>query len=230
MPKFRDIERGIAKGREEDFELPGGQIAKVCVMPLLAGRDREIEAAAIRYVEAQNKANPGDPPALAKAGEPTFERAVYAATILRAVLDADDGKPFFASIDEILDPDRGLDRDRLALLFEWQQQAQADFAPSAAGPLTSARYFEWLEKTATVEAGAELPFERSPRAIQRLFVRGICRSYRESLVSQLALTREVEQLRSAISSLPVKSGPGLASPADTTSFESSASNTTSEQG
>mgnify|MGYP000411447256 CR=1 FL=1 len=50
--KFRDLERGPAQGRTEDFDR-GGRVDKVRVIPLLANRDREIEAGAAAYVLAQ---------------------------------------------------------------------------------------------------------------------------------------------------------------------------------
>ena len=197
--KFRDLERGPIEGRTEDFELPGGTVVKVRVMPLLAGRDREIEVGAAEYAKANN--------AEAKPSEPTYERGIYAHTILRTILDPEDGAPFFASVEQMLDPNTGLDRDRLAYLFELQQQAQADFAPRG-GQLTSDRYFLWLEQTATAEEGADLPFERSPRGTQRSFVRGIARSYKDLLASHWALLQEVARSRSETSSPPVKSSSG----------------------
>ena len=219
--KFRDLERGPIEGRTEDFELPGGVVAKVRVMPLLAGRDGEIRAGAAAYVEAENKRFPDAPPALAQDGDPAYERGVYAHTIQRAILDPDDGTPFFASVDEILDPARGLDRPRLAYLFELQQQAQADFAPQI-GTLTAAKYFEWLEKTAEAGDGADLPFEHSPRDMQRRFVRGIARSYRDLIAGTLAQAREIERLRSEISSLQGKSTSSPSSPDAATSLPDSA--------
>ena len=113
--KFRELERGPIEGRTEDFDLPGGLTVKIRVLPLLAGRDREIEAGAAEYARSVN-AEP-------KAGEPSYERGIYAWTVFLAVRDPEDGQPFFASVAEMLDPDRGLDRDRLAWLFEVQQQA-----------------------------------------------------------------------------------------------------------
>lgn len=211
--KFRDLERGPAQGRTEDFELWPGVTAKIRVIPLLAGRDREIETGAAEYARAEK--------AEAKAGEPTYERGIYAHTILLSVLDPDDGKPMFASIAEMLDPATGLDRDRLALLFELQQQAQADFAPRA-GKLTNAEFFALLERTAEAPEGTDLPFERLPRDTRRSFVRTMALSYKELSAGYLALLREIGQLRSEIASLTGKSSPGLSSPAIATSSPGSA--------
>ena len=207
--KVRDLERGPAQGRTEDFVLPGGSVVKIRVVPLLAGRDREIEAGAAEYARSVG-AEP-------KQGEPSYERGVYAHTILRAVLDPEDGAPFFASVAEMLDPDRGLDRDRLAMLFELQQQAQADFAPRA-GTLTNAQFFEWLEKTAEAPEGTDLPFESSPRAMRRAFARGMARLYRETAAGYLALLQEMAKLRSQIASLTGKSSPMPGSPGTETSL------------
>ena len=201
--KFRDLERGPVEGRTEDFDLPGGLTVKIRVLPLLAGRDREIEAGAAEYARSVN-AEP-------KAGEPSYERGVYAWTVFLAVRDPEDGQPFFASVAEMLDPDRGLDRDRLAMLFELQQQAQADFAPRA-GKLTNAEFFVWLEKTAEAPEGTDLPFESSPRAMRRAFVRGMAQLYRETAAGYLTLLQETAKLRSQIASLTGKSGPGPSSP------------------
>ena len=40
--KFRDLEKGTLGGRTEDFDV-GGRVVKIRVVPLLAGRDGEIE-------------------------------------------------------------------------------------------------------------------------------------------------------------------------------------------
>lgn len=216
--KFRDLEKGTTQGRTEDFPRPGGRVDKVLVMPLLAGRDREIEAGAAAYVEAENKRFPDAPPALAKPGEPTYERGIYAHTILRAVLDPEDHKPYFASVDEILHPEDGLDRDRLALLFELQQQAQADYAPRR-GVLTHEQYFDWLNKTAEAGEDTDLPFERSPRSMQRAYHRGTARAYKDLLRDHWSLIQEVDRQRSEISSLRAKSGVGQSSPDEAVTSE-----------
>ena len=215
--KFRDLERGPAQGRTEDFDR-GGRVDKVRVIPLLANRDREIEAGAAAYVLAENKRFPDAPPALIKPGDPTYERGIYAVTILLSVLDPEDGQPYFASVEEIV---TGLDRDRLAMLFELQQQAQADFAPRA-GTLTNAQFFEWLEKTAEAPEGTDLPFESSPRAMRRAFARGMARLYRETAAGYLALLQETARLRSEIASPTGKSSPMPGSPDTATSLQPSA--------
>ena len=211
--KFRDLERGPVEGRTEDFDLPGGLTVKIRVLPLLAGRDREIEAGAAEYARSVN-AEP-------KAGEPSYERGIYAWTVFLAVRDPEDGQPFFASVAEMLDPDRGLDRDRLAMLFELQQQAQADFAPRA-GKLTNAEFFSLLGRTVEAPEGTGLPFESLPRATQRIYHRTIARSYRDTSAALLELIQENSRLRSQIASLTGKSGPGPGSPDTTTSLEPSA--------
>lgn len=211
--KFRDLERGPIEGRTEDFDLPGGLTVKIRVLPLLAGRDREIEAGAAEYARSVN-AEP-------KAGEPSYERGVYAWTVFLAVRDSEDGQPFFASVAEMLDPDRGLDRDRLAMLFELQQQAQADFAPRA-GKLTNAEFFSLLGRTVEAPEGTDLPFEGLPRATQRIYHRTIARSYRDTSAALLELIQENSRLRSQIASLTGKSSPGPGLPDTTTSLEPSA--------
>jgi hypothetical protein len=211
--KFRDLERGPAQGRTEDFELWPGVTVKIRFVPVLAGKDREIETGAAEYARSVG-AEP-------KQGEPSYERGVYAHTVWRGALDPDDGAPIFASIDEMLDKERGLDRDRLAMLFELQQQAQADFAPRA-GTLTNAQFFEWLEKTAEAPDGTDLPFESSPRAMRRAFARGMARLYRETAAGYLALLQETARLRSEIASLTGKSSPGPGSPDIATNLQPSA--------
>ena len=211
--KFRDLERGPAQGRTEDFELWPGVTVKIRFVPVLAGKDREIETGAAEYARSVG-AEP-------KQGEPSYERGVYAHTVWRGALDPDDGAPIFASIDEMLDKERGLDRDRLAMLFELQQQAQADFAPRA-GTLTNAQFFEWLEKTAEAPDGTDLPFESSPRAMRRAFARGMARLYRETAAGYLALLQETARLRSETAYLTGKSSPGPGSPDTATSLPPSA--------
>lgn len=223
--KFRDLERGPVEGRVLDFEMRPGRTLSIRVIPFIGDRfDAEIEAGAGAYVAAENKRRaaetPGAPLAQAQPKDPTYERGIYAHTVLRAVLDPSDGQRFFASVEEILAAD-GLDRDRLAMLFELQQQAQADFAPRAAS-MSGAQYFEMLERTARAEEGADLPFEPLPRATQRSFVRGIARSYLDLLPQHLQALREIEQLRSEISSPRGKSTPGRSSPDAVESSASSA--------
>ena len=215
--KFRELERGPIEGRTEDFDR-GGRVDKVRVIPLLANRDREIEAGAAAYVLAENKRFPDAPPALIKPGDPTYERGIYAVTVLLSVLDPDDGAPYFASVEEIV---TGLDRDRLAMLFELQQQAQADFAPRA-GKLTNAEFFSLLGRTVEAPEGTDLPFESLPRATQRIYHRTIARSYRDTSAALLELIQENSRLRSQIASLTGKSSPGPGSPDTTTSLEPSA--------
>ena len=231
--KFRDLERGPVEGRVLDFEMRPGRTLSIRVIPFIGDRfDAEIEAGAGAYVAAENKRRaeetPGAPSAAAQPKDPTYERGIYAHTVLRAVLDPSDGQRFFASVEEILAAD-GLDRDRLAMLFELQQQAQADFAPRAA-TMTGAQYFEMLERTARAEEGADLPFEPLPRATQRSFVRGIARSYLDLLPQHLQALREIEQLRSEIASLRGKSGRGPSSPDGEESSGSSAGSNPPAQG
>lgn len=225
--KFCDLEKGSLGGRTLDFEFPGRAVS-IRVIPFLGGQnDAEIEAGAGAYVVAENKRRkaetPDAPLAVAQPKDPTYERGIYAHTVLRGVLDPEDGQRFFASVEEILDRDHGLDRDRLAMLFELQQQAQADFAPRGAR-LSNDRYFQWLEQTAEAGEGTDLPFESSPRATQRLYHRGIARSYRDLLRTHVATLQELasarsetELARSEISSLRGKSTPGPSSPVSATS-------------
>ena len=232
--KWRDLERGSTQGRTEDFELRPGVTAKIRVVPFLGDRAyAEIEAGAGAYVAAENKRRkaetPDAPEAIAKPGEPTYERGVYAHTVLRSVLDPEDGAPVFCSIQEMLDPDDGLDRDRLAMLFELQQQAQADFAPQR-GNLTHEQFFATLEKTAEAPEGTDLPFEPWPRAMRRKYHRGIALHCKELSTVALFLAQENSQLRSQIASLQDKSSPGSATPDETKNSARSAAPSTSVPG
>ncbi len=211
--KFAQLERGPTQGRTEDFELWPGVTIKIRFVPVLAGKDREIEAGAVEYAKSVG-AEP-------KQGEPSYERGVYAHTVWRGALDPDDGAPIFASIAEMLDPDKGLDRDRLAMLFELQQQAQADFAPRA-GKLTNAEFFSLLGRTVEAPEGTDLPFESLPRATQRIYHRTIARSYRDTSATLLELIQENSQLHSRIASLTGKSGPTPSLPDLATSLGPSA--------
>jgi len=121
----------------------------------------------------------------------------------------------------MLDPDRGLDRDRLAMLFELQQQAQADFAPRA-GTLTNAEFFSLLNRTAEAPEGTDLPFESLPRATQRIYHRTIARSYKDLSAVYLESIQENSRLRSQIASLTAKSGPMPSSPDIATNLQPSA--------
>ena len=198
MAKFSNLRKGARGYREIDFERPDGQVDKVRVRALLGARDDEIFRAAKEFATA----NGGNP----VVGDVEFDRGTYLHTILLACEDVDSPldkpEPYFPSLDVILDKDGGLDRDRIVYLFEVQQQVQDEFAPRPKN-LTPVQYFDWLQRTAEADDGVELPFERSPRATQRMFVRGLART--------------------VWTSLQVKFSTGPVSPADEKSSESTAS-------
>ena len=198
MPKYSSLRTGTRGFRVIDFERPDGEVDKVRVRALKGSRDDEIFQGAKAFAEK----NGGK----AVEGDTEFDRGIYLHTILLACEDSDSPldkpEPYFPSLDVILDKDGGLDRDRIVYLFEVQQQVQDEFAPRPKN-LTPVQYFDWLQRTAEADDGVELPFERSPRATQRMFVRGLART--------------------VWTSLQVKFSTGPVSPADEKSSESTAS-------
>ena len=181
MAKFSNLRKGARGYREIDFERPDGQVDKVRVRALLGARDDEIFRAAKEFATA----NGGNP----VVGDVEFDRGIYLHTILLACEDVDSpldkAEPYFPSLDTILDKDTGLDRDRIAYLFEVQQQVQDEFAPRPK-KLTPLQYFEWMKATAEADDGVELPFERSPRPTQRAFVRGLAQTVWTSLQAKFS--------------------------------------------
>ncbi len=214
--KWSDLEKGTNEGRVTPFEIPGGKTIDVRIVPLLAFTDGEIERAADAYAKANG--------APAVAGNPTYERGVYAHTIFRSCLDPSDGKPLFASAEQII---AELDRDRIAYLFECQQQVQAAFAPRA-GKLNPLQYFDWIMQTAEAEEGADLPFERSPRATQLAYHIGIALAYVHLHSETKALAAELLRLQSLASSAEDKSSLTPGSPATAPNSGDFASNAPSQ--
>lgn len=200
MAKLRDLQRPALTGETIEFEVRPGVVASIRIVPLLSGADAEIAKYAREYAIARGaKSEPSDP---------EYNIGLHAKTLALACLDPDDGKPFFASPEEVLGED-GLDRTRIAMLYEHQQRVQENFSPGSRGDLTALELLDLLDKTTEATEGAELPFERLPRAKRRTFVRGIAAMARASLWA--------------------KSGPGLSSPESEMSSESTAKPPTSAQ-
>lgn len=120
MGKFAKLMKGLDEVRPVELELPGAEGARSVVrlgLRPLAGWD---ETAALEDAAKFAKARG----ASSSAEDPIYVMAVWAETLFRAAisLDAEDkGAPFFDSSEEIL---RGLDRDRISLLYEQQQIVQ----------------------------------------------------------------------------------------------------------
>ena len=179
MAKFSNLAKGALQGRVFDLLMPSGATDKIRIVPLVGRTDDEIGKLAAKFAVEHG----GEP----KDTDREFDRGLRIHTILHACQDVDSPidrpEPYFSGIDEILDPRTGLDRDRIALLFEFQQLVQDEFAPRRRD-LTPVEFVDWLLKTTEVDDGGELPFERSPRATQRAFMRGIAALAKASLLDR----------------------------------------------
>jgi hypothetical protein len=169
MARFSRLAKGTLEGEVIDFEIRPGLIDRIRVLPLLGSSDAEIAEKARHFAEKRG--------AKPEKKAPEYEIGVYVHTLLLACKDPDSPTekpdPYFASAEEILDEKHGLDRSRIALLYEHQMRIQEAYAPKIAHGLGAVEFFDLLQKTTEADEGAELPFERLPRATQRTFVRGI---------------------------------------------------------
>lgn len=206
MARFSRLAKGNLEGEVIEFEIRPGVADRIRIVPILGACDLDIAERARKLAESKGgKAEPG---------QREYEIGVYVYTLLLACRDPDSpiekSEPYFASAEEILNDKHGLDRSRIALLYEHQARIQDAYAPKPARGVSAVEFFEYLEKTTEVDEGAELPFESLPRAMQRIVVRGFALLARTSL-------------------LP-RSGDGQSSPGDGKSSESTASTGTSARG
>lgn len=173
MAKLRNLQKPARQGETIDFEVRPGVVTSIRIVPLLSGADAEVAKHAREYAISRGaKPEPTDP---------EYNIGLHAKTISLACIDPEDGQPFAATPDEVLDAENGLDRTRIAMLFEHQQRVQEEFSPGGKGDLTTLELFDLLERTTEADEGVELPFERLPRAKRRTFVRGIAAMVRASL-------------------------------------------------
>lgn len=178
MARFSRLAKGNLEGEVIEFEIRPGVTDRIRIVPLLGACDLDIAERARKLAESKGgKAEPG---------QREYEIGVHVFTLLMACKDPDSpiegSEPYFASVEEILDEQHGLDRGRIVLLFEHQARIQELYAPRAARGVSAVEFFEYLERTTEVDEGAELPFERLPRATQRIVVRGFALLAKTSLL------------------------------------------------
>ena len=172
MARFSAIAKGHNARRGVALPLLDGTVAECDVVPLIGALIAEAEAGAHAYAKAHGIADP-------KPGQPLYELGLRVHTLLRACLDKDEPEKkirFFDSIEQILDPETGLDQDRIAYLFEAQQawEATCTMRPRT---LDAREFIEQVVAHAEAEEPIEeLPFERWPRVLQRSFVSTISRA------------------------------------------------------
>lgn len=168
MAKFSDIAKGALARKPVELPLLSGRVVTVAVVIMLGDTEAKVLRDAREFAKEHGLVDPKD-------GDPLYALGVQVHTIARACLDPDSPEaapqPFFdGGVKQILDPDHGLDRHRIALLFEQQQAWQHDLAP---GPknLTAVEYFQALLEIKEAPPEAELPFVRWPREAQAGLVR-----------------------------------------------------------
>lgn len=118
--KFGRLLKGLDEVRTVELELPGASgaraVVKVGLRPLAGWDETAALEDAARFARARGASPSSD--------DPIYVMAVWAETLVRAAVSVDPedkGQPFFESSEEIL---RGLDRDRISLLYEQQQIVQ----------------------------------------------------------------------------------------------------------
>lgn len=180
--KFSSLGKGQRARKPFALPMPDGTTVEVALVPLLSAQDAEIATRAREYALSQG-GKPED-------GDPHYEIGMRVHTIALAVIDKDSPldkpEPFFdGGAAQILDPDNGLDRDRIALLFEAQHAVQDEHAPRR-GKMTYAEYLENVLTHAELEEGDDLPFERWRPSMRRSFVLSICKELRVFLLARLS--------------------------------------------
>lgn len=202
MAKYSNLAKGTAARTVKEFPLPGGSIDRVAIVPLLGIVLADIAKAAREFAVSRGAA--------AVDGDKEYELGIHVHTIARAVLDVDSPSdkpaPYFeGGVTAILDPDTGLDPDRIALLFEMQRAVQEAYSPDG-GALTALEFFQKLQEFGEADEGTEIPFACGPVGKRRAFAHGTARL--------------------ALLSLRPKSTPSPSSPDRAPTSESSAKPTT----
>ncbi len=118
--RFSKLIKGFDQLRVVDLQLPGpGAISvRVGVKPLPAWDETYVRESAAKFAKERGGSASND--------DHIYVMGIWVHTLLLACVstDAEDkGLPFFESAEEIL---RGLDRDRIAYLYEQQQYVQED--------------------------------------------------------------------------------------------------------
>lgn len=201
MARFAQVAKGAAARHAVEVVLLDGTAWRVDVVPLVGEAEADVLVGARTFAKAHGLDDP-------KRGDELYELGIWVHTLLVACLDPDEqAKPVraFDSVEQILDRGTGLDRDRIAFLFEAQQRHQ-DACSFRKRGLSMAEYIQAVVEHATApEDAGELPFELWQPATRR------------ALVSSMA--RQLVTLIESKSS----SGPGSEEKSESTNSSSSAS-------
>lgn len=169
MARFRDVAKGPNARHTVEVALLDGTAWRVDVVPLIGEAEAEVLVGARAFAKARGVEDP-------KPGVELYELGLWVHTLLAACLDADEpARPVraFDSVEQILDRGTGLDRDRIAFLFEAQQRHQ-DACSFRKRGLSMAEYVAAVVEHGTAaEDVPELPFERWQPATRRSFVRSM---------------------------------------------------------
>lgn len=204
--KFSSLGKGRRARKPYALPMPDGTTVPLDLIPLLSAQDAEVAKGAREYALSQG-GKPED-------GDPHYEIGIRVHTILLAAIDPDSPldkpAPFFdGGVAQILDPEVGLDRDRIALLFEAQHAVQDEFSPRR-GKMSYVEYIQSVLDHAQLDEKDDLPFEQWRPYMRKSFLLSTCR----------ALT----------AFLRAKSIGGPGTPADSTTSESSPQPTTESPG
>lgn len=178
MAKFSSIAKGHTARRLVTIPLLSGDDLVCDVVPLLVDQESRILSEARAYAKAKGIDDPKD-------GQPLYELGKWVHTLVHACVDpdspVDNPAPYFdGGVAQIIDPAKGLDRDRVALLYKYWEAWQDECSPPPRS-MTSAEYYAHVIGCAESEEGAMLPFEPLRPAIQRNFVRTMARQVIELL-------------------------------------------------
>lgn len=167
MARFAQVARGSAARHTVELTLLDGTSWRVDVAVLVGEQEADTLKGAREYAKSHGIEEP-------RAGQELYELGLWAHTLLVACLDADEKDKdvrAFDSVEQILDRKTGLDRDRIAFLFEAQQRHQ-DACSFRKRGLDTAEYISAVVGHATAEEDvAHLPFEDWAPATRRSFVR-----------------------------------------------------------
>jgi hypothetical protein len=177
MAKFRDIAKGSRARRPFAFTLPGGTEVACALVGIFGESEGKVLAGARQYAVDHGLPEPMN-------GDPLYEFGIWVHTLLHGIVDPnspeDRPEPFFGSVAEILDEKDGLDRERIALLFEAQQAFQDELSPRPKS-MSLAEFSVQVIAHGLAGEEEELPFERWRPVLRRSFVRNICNLLSSSL-------------------------------------------------
>jgi len=184
MARFKDVARGVLARQRFDLALIDGTSWAVDIVPLIGEHEADVLVGARAFAKARGVEEP-------KRGDELYELGLWVHTLLAACLDPDEPtKPVraFDSIEQMLDRTTGLDRDRIAFLFEAQQRHQDACSFRKRGLDIGEFINEVIAHAVKEEDPAELPFEQWAPATRRSFVRTLCVQYMNLLESKLPFT------------------------------------------